>query len=266
MAASRVTAETTIARALAADPDLVDRLIAFNPTFRKLKNPILRRTMARLANFADAARVAGVPLDALLAVANRAAPPPTEQSAEPPADAGAAGAPGWVAALDRAAATPLDVRPVLASGRDPYATIMGVVAKLQPGAVLILDAPFDPAPLRRVLAGKGFVDHAECLAPDHWRIYFRNAGRAPAPAAPAAGARLWRDGGATHIDVRGLEPPEPMLAILRLLEQPDCGPSVIVHHEREPVFLYPELAERGWRHEIVDGDAGEVRLRLTRSA
>ncbi|MFO0987104.1 MAG: DUF2249 domain-containing protein [Alphaproteobacteria bacterium] len=57
-----------------------------------------------------------------------------------------------------------------------------------------------------------------------------------------------------------------MLAILRLLEQPDCDPSVIVHHEREPVFLYPELAERGWRHEIVDGDVGEVRLRLTRSA
>ncbi|MFO0987105.1 MAG: DUF1858 domain-containing protein [Alphaproteobacteria bacterium] len=183
MAASRVTAETTIARALAADPDLVDRLIAFNPTFRKLKNPILRRTMARLANFADAARVAGVPLEALLAVANGAAPS-SAGTAAAPADAGAAGAPGWVAALDRAAATPLDVRPVLASGRDPYATIMGVVAKLQPGAVLILDAPFDPAPLRRVLAGKGFVDHgvpgARPLA-----IYFRNAGRAAAPAAPA---------------------------------------------------------------------------------
>jgi hypothetical protein len=41
---------------------------------------------------------------------------------------------------------------------------------------------------------------------------------------------------------------------------------VIVHHEREPMFLYPELAERGWRHELIAGNPGEVRLRLTRAA
>lgn len=262
MAAARVTAQTTIARALAADPGLVDRLVAFNPAFRKLKNPILRRTMARLANFGDAARVAGVPLEALLAVANGAA-------AEPGADSGiaeAAEAPGWIAALDHAAATQLDVRPLLASGEDPFKTIMGVVAKLRPGDVLVLDAPFDPAPLRRVLGGKGFADHAERLAPEHWRIFFRKSDGDAKPVSPAFAARLWRDGGIPHIDVRGLDPPEPMLAILRLIEQPDCGPTVIVHHEREPMFLYPELAERGWRHEIVAGDPGEVRLQLTRAA
>jgi hypothetical protein len=32
------------------------------------------------------------------------------------------------------------------------------------------------------------------------------------------------------------------------------------------MFLYPELDERGWRHEIVAGDTGEVRLALTRTA
>ena len=269
MAAPRVTAETTIARALAADPDLVDRLVAFNPVFRKLRNPILRRTMAKLASFADAARVAGVPLEALLDVANGASPSaqspaaPTGAIASPtPVDA----KPDWVVALDPAAAARLDVRPLLSSGEDPFAKIMGVVAKLAPNAVLVLDAPFDPVPLRRVLAGKGFADYAECVAPEHWRVYFRKAGQGARPPAAATGPRLWREGGIPHIDVRGLEPPEPMLAILRLLEQPDCGASVIVHHEREPMFLYPELAERRWRHEIVEGDPGEVRLRLTRAA
>jgi uncharacterized protein (DUF2249 family) len=270
MTAPQVTAETKIAAALAADPALVDRLVAFNPVFRKLKNPILRRTMARLASFADAARVAGVPLEALLDVAN-GSPVPAQPSAEPrpaaPAEA-APPLPDWVRALDRAAGASLDVRPVLAAGEDPFARIMAVVAKLAPGAALVLDAPFDPAPLRRVLAGKGFLDHAECLAPDHWRVYFRKPAHAARPAAPApsAGARIWREAGMPHIDVRGLNPPEPMLAILRLLEQPDCGATVIVHHEREPLFLYPELAERGWRHEITAGEPGEVRLRLTRAA
>ena len=265
-----VTRDTTIARALAADPELLERLVAFNAAFKKLRNPILRRTMARLATFADAARVAGVPLDSLLSVANGAnGVRKTAAAGAGNMPAGAAlPAPEWVRTLDRAAATSLDARPILASGEDPFAKIMGVVAKIAPGGTLILDAPFDPAPLRRVLAGKGFADHAECVAPDHWRVYFRKApGEARPAAAPApAGPRIWREDGIAHIDVRGLNPPEPMLAILRLLAQPDCGGTVIVHHEREPMFLYPELDERGWRHALIAGDPGEVRLALTRAA
>jgi hypothetical protein len=38
-----------------------------------------------------------------------------------------------------------------------------------------------------------------------------------------------------------------------------------VHLERDPVFLYPELAERGWIATPVDADPGEVRLRLERA-
>ena len=76
--------------------------------------------------------------------------------------------------------------------------------------------------------------------------------------------RTWHAADGVHIDVRGLGPPEPMIAILALVEAPDTGDVITVHHDREPIFLYPELAERGWDHEIVPGDAGEVRLRLTR--
>jgi hypothetical protein len=78
-------------------------------------------------------------------------------------------------------------------------------------------------------------------------------------------AAVWRGNDGDHIDVRGLRAPEPMVAILDLLARPETGDVVIVHHEREPVFLYPELAERGWCHEIISGEPGEVRLRLTRS-
>jgi hypothetical protein len=43
-----------------------------------------------------------------------------------------------------------------------------------------------------------------------------------------------------------------------------------VHLDREPIFLYPELDDRGWAHEIVAAACGdpacedEVRLQLTR--
>ena len=76
--------------------------------------------------------------------------------------------------------------------------------------------------------------------------------------------RRWRDGEAWHIDVRGLAPPQPLVEILRLVESVNDAAPVIVHHDRDPVLLYPELAERGWNADAIEGDPGEVRLRLTR--
>ena len=76
-------------------------------------------------------------------------------------------------------------------------------------------------------------------------------------------ARHWLEDDGAHIDVRRLPPPEPMVAILALIARADVPDTVIVHHDRDPLFLYPELAERGWHAELVPGDGGEVRLHLT---
>ena len=76
--------------------------------------------------------------------------------------------------------------------------------------------------------------------------------------------RHWRESDGHHIDVSALSPPEPMVAILELIERSGMEGPVIVHHNREPVHLYPELIERGWRHEIISNAPGKIRLKLTR--
>jgi len=82
---------------------------------------------------------------------------------------------------------------------------------------------------------------------------------------PPAAPREWQTDGATHLDVRGLPPPQPLVAIVRLVRS---GPSgrVVVHLDRDPMLLYPELAELGWEARPLDGDPGEVRLLLRRIA
>lgn len=86
----------------------------------------------------------------------------------------------------------------------------------------------------------------------------------PAPhASPGASPRQWHDADGAHIDVRGLAPPQPLVEILRLLDTLSREAVLIVHHDREPMLLYPELAERGWLADALDAPAGEVRLRLT---
>ena len=74
--------------------------------------------------------------------------------------------------------------------------------------------------------------------------------------------RHWRDTAGAHIDVRGLPPPMPLVAILQLVRAVGAGSAVIVHHDRDPLLLYAELAEIGWAAERIDAEPGEVRLRL----
>lgn len=74
------------------------------------------------------------------------------------------------------------------------------------------------------------------------------------------------DDGVVHIDVRGLVPPQPLVAIMRLLASVGEGADVIAHLDRDPVMLYPELERIGWQAEPLRADPGEVRLRLRRSA
>jgi hypothetical protein len=87
------------------------------------------------------------------------------------------------------------------------------------------------------------------------------------PATRRSAPLQWSDGEATHIDVRGLPPPQPLVAILRLVHSlADARSPLVVHHDRDPVMLYPELAQIGWSAERINSPHGEIRLLLRRIA
>lgn len=73
-------------------------------------------------------------------------------------------------------------------------------------------------------------------------------------------AHEWMEEGVAHIDVRGLPAPQPLVAILRRVHTLEAGQSLVVHHDRDPLLLYSELAEIGWDAERIAAPAGEVRL------
>ncbi|HTH15942.1 MAG TPA: DUF2249 domain-containing protein [Magnetospirillum sp.] len=180
-----------------------------------------------------------------------------------------AGPPEWLAvALD---ARPVDVRPMLAAGEDPLSAIMEASDAVEFGGVLVVDAPFNPSPLRRILAARGFSSYGRRLGDGHWRVFFRLDGGqdwerdADVDVGPE-GAMSWQEEDGLHIDVRKLPPPQPMLAILRLLEAVPAGQGAVVHHERVPQYLLPELAERGWTVARMSEEYANVRLWLERQS
>jgi uncharacterized protein (DUF2249 family) len=259
-----LAADTLLANVIAEDAEALHRLVALNPVFAVLLDPDHRNAMVGQIRLGEAARVAEVPFDTLCAVlqgksAGTAGKQPVVPAAATPGD--------WFEQAESQSAPHLDVRPLLASGQDPFAQVMSASAKVPSGGFLVVDAPFDPAPLRRVLAGKGFTSLGRQMGPGHWRICWRRE----EPAAvvvddtpmPARGPEPWKADDGTHLDVRGLQPPEPMTRVLDLIDQGGFD-SLVLHHDREPVLLYPMLAERGWSCLSAEHLEGEVRIRLAR--
>ncbi|MDO8605414.1 MAG: DUF2249 domain-containing protein [Phaeospirillum sp.] len=177
------------------------------------------------------------------------------------------GPPEWLAsALD---CQPVDVRGLLAEGTDPFSAIMEAAAGVEFGGFLVIDAPFNPSPLRRVLAGRGFSSYGRKLSEGHWRVFFHQDGgadweRGAEVEVTPEGAMTWREDDGIHIDVRKLTPPNPLLAIIRLVEGIAGNETVVVHHDREPQLLALELAERGWHIARIASEMVNIRLWLER--
>jgi len=75
-----ITPTITVHELLKAYPELEDVLIGIAPPFKKLKNPVLRRTITKVATLKHISSVGGVPLDDLIAKLRKTVgqPPLTE--------------------------------------------------------------------------------------------------------------------------------------------------------------------------------------------
>ena len=189
------------------------------------------------------------------AIAGAAAPAP-----------GSGPVPGALAAIPDERRVSLDVRNEIRRGDEPFARIMSAVRALAEDQALVLRAPFEPLPLYKVLAARGFARWTENRAPDDWVVYFYHEARAAgAPAVTTGAAAAPTAPEATiQLDVRGLEPPEPMVQVLAHLDALGPGQTLEVLHERRPVFLYPQLDDRGFRHETEEPAPGLVRIVIRR--
>lgn len=181
----------------------------------------------------------------------------------------------------------LDVREDLRSGNEPFSKIMAAVAALGDDAILRLRTTFEPIPLFTVLGKRGFVHESEEHGDDDWSVWFwRPAGstsgrRAGADSAiprtpevhdkgPVVEASI-DDGSMTDektlvLDVRGLNPPEPLMRTLAALETLPAGHQLLQINARVPQFLFPMLVERGFACDVDESHADRVLVRIWRPA
>lgn len=66
------------------------------------------------------------------------------------------------------------------------------------------------------------------------------------------------------LDNRGLEPPNPMIRTLEALEQMAPGEVLVIHNDRVPVYLLPQLADAGADYQVEEQSDGSARVRITK--
>ncbi|MDP9041651.1 MAG: DUF2249 domain-containing protein, partial [Bacteroidota bacterium] len=167
----------------------------------------------------------------------------------------------------------LDVRPILAQGKDPLKEILVYIKKLKEGQGLKLVNTFEPLPLIHLLADKGFSYRVEHVNANMVISYFSRSAL-PANKAltipltePTTGDnqfdRLLAGFGADsvkYLDVRNLEMPKPMLAILEQTPHLKPADALFVYHKKIPVYLLPELEKQGLAYIFKTISPGNVNM------
>lgn len=150
-----ISPKTKVLALIEAYPQLENTLISYVPAFEKLRNPVLRRTVARIATLQQAAVIGNVKVEELINVLRKEVGQDLISGAAEQEIKTAM--PGWFnPALVKQEA---DIRPMLAAGEQPVNQVMADLNKLEPGIIYRVIAPFVPAPL---------IEKAASLDIDHW--------------------------------------------------------------------------------------------------
>lgn len=261
-----INANTKIAAILKHKPEALEEIISINPKFEKLRNPIMRKLMAGRTSIGMAAKIAGCDVaDFFQKLQPLGFEISTTKTSDTPVSKSL---PSEIKHLKTEDISVLDVRPVLDAGEDPLNLIIQSVNQLPESKVLKIINTFEPTPLIKLLEKKGFSYYVDNISDNLIETYFfKNKNKQQLKnESLVAQTNDWNEikskfiDHLINIDVRQLQMPLPMHTILENLENLKPEEALYVYHKRIPVFLLPELRDRGFDYRISEISEGEVHL------
>ncbi|HNS96234.1 MAG TPA: DUF1858 domain-containing protein [Polyangiaceae bacterium] len=167
-----ITPDVRVAQLLEVYPELEAVLVSLSPTFQALKNPVLRRTVAKVATLRQVASVGGIGLGILInrlreAVGQEQQPTDAQPQQEP------LPAPPW--ANPEQVTASFDARPLLDAGGHPMQPVLSALNQLAPGQVYLLITPFVPAPLVDMAEKKGYATYSDVRGDELVHTFFRRS-------------------------------------------------------------------------------------------
>ena len=150
-----ITPKTKVLHLIETYPQLEDVLIKYVPTFSKLKNPLLRRTVAKIATLQQAASIGNVKTGDLINLLRKEVG--QELLNESYDTTYNSQKPSWF--NQTLIEKEFDIREMLAAGEQPVNQVISDLNHLTSGKIYKLKSPFLPAPV---------IDKSISLNIDHW--------------------------------------------------------------------------------------------------
>lgn len=164
-----ITPQTKIADLLDVYPELENVLIDLAPAFKKLQNPILRKTVARVTSIRQAAAIGKLPVDVVVnklrGLTGQGTLENIKNNQELSTDK-----PKWYS--EEKITVRFDASELIASGGHPLTQVMQDIKAWKSGDIYELTTPFLPVPLLDKLKEKGFQVWSNEVEPGHFKNYF----------------------------------------------------------------------------------------------
>jgi Domain of unknown function (DUF1858). len=154
-----ITPKTKIYDLLQAYPQLEQILIGEAPQFKKLQNPALRNTIARVTTIAQAAVVGGLKVEDLILKLRKEVGQNEIAALEAEGSTIRTDKPDWFDACT--VVETIDVRVKLNQGEHPIHDVMAAIKRLKDRELLKVIAPFIPAPM---------IEKTLSIGCQHWLV------------------------------------------------------------------------------------------------
>lgn len=165
-----ITPKTTVADLLTDYPQLESLLIEKAPVFVKLRNPLLRKTIARVTTLAQAATIANLSVGAFVNSLRTAVGQTTTEALEPGGTTYKSQQPDW---FDPAVVVDtIDITAMLDKGEQPVHEVLARLNYLAEGDILAINAGFIPAPLIDKTLSLGFDHWVKTVEKEAYTVYF----------------------------------------------------------------------------------------------
>ncbi len=152
-----ITPKTKIYDLLQSYPQLEDVLIGMAPQFKKLKNPVLRRTITKITTLNQAATIGGLNVEELVNTLRKEIGQENIRELSVTETQYQTDRPDWFS--EKKVVNSIDIRDMLHAGEQPVHEVLSAIKKLGDGELLEVIAPFIPAPL---------IDKSLSLNCRHW--------------------------------------------------------------------------------------------------
>ncbi len=164
-----ITPKTRVGELLDVYPELESVLLELSPAFKKLKNPVLRKTVGKVATLQQAASLGNISVTELINILRMEVGQQLFEGAES-GDKINYEKPVW---FDPGkVSVSFEATPLIDSGENPMQEVLAYLEKTNSGEIFLLTTPFVPAPIIDLISKKGYSHY--CLKSDQGscRTYF----------------------------------------------------------------------------------------------